>query len=172
MTRHEPLIFCARLKNLEGKQELYARSEMEKNALIIGFKSEDTTHLRLQLKALDFAKVGSFNKYTDVNRSEIVFGSITHLLVNIDKLRHYGTSIGYLSDLRRWRQNVIIILFSEFLKCDDLGHDRKRICDASVRLPFSPERFKNALLAAESNNAAITDHPRNPIARMVRNSPL
>lgn len=78
--------------------------------------------------------------------------SITHLLVDVDRLGGIMTLLEPLLALREARPDLVVILVSHDFLLDDYGTERLFLCDASLRAPLSFAALEVALSEAAWDN--------------------
>jgi len=121
--------------------------------LLIGFAQGDLQDLRQSLRALGVPTVASapgMNQLSDVTR---LTPSFTYMLVNFDTFDDPATGVDALITFRAQQSDAVIVVCSAHVGGDDTGHERRAICDATLRLPASNPRVANVLVAASRNHA-------------------
>ena len=82
-----------------------------------------------------------------VNRAQ--FEQSTHAIVNLDAFEAVEDAVDWLLNFRLTVPECIVVAVSSFVSGDDLGSERRAICDATLRWPISKHRFDAGLRAAE-----------------------
>lgn len=75
-------------------------------------------------------------------------------IVNFDLFEDIGEGVDALMAFRVACPNVTVVLVSKKVRADDPGAERRMICDATLRSPFTPARFSAAVSAAIENSTA------------------
>lgn len=81
--------------------------------------------------------------------------AFSHVLVNLDGYSDIIHAVDDLINFRREAPRVVVICFTKSVRNDDLGPERRQICDATLRVPFDVPRLKDAFAAASKNSEAI-----------------
>lgn len=130
---------------------------MQRNALtdarvlFVGFGSSTLRQLRPDVRAMGAqiaASTPAARKLHDVVGLRVRFD---FLVINFDDFEDTETGVDSLLELRERRADMAILLVSGAVSGDDLGNERRAICDATLRAPVTRPRLKSGLLAAALN---------------------
>ncbi|MCW1949820.1 MAG: hypothetical protein KIH44_000420 [Octadecabacter sp.] len=77
------------------------------------------------------------------------------LIINVDGFDCIEDAVEALMRFRQSRPEVVVIITSGDFLLDDLGTERRTICDASLRVPLTPRRIQIGLRAATHNNSSL-----------------
>jgi hypothetical protein len=81
-------------------------------------------------------------------------------VVNHDAFEDTETAVDAYLSFRQQFPDKVVILVSNNVTGDDLGLERSAICDATLRLPLSPERFRSGIRAAVMNRGTMLSQPQ------------
>lgn len=74
------------------------------------------------------------------------------MIINLDAFSDIDVAIDLLLSFRKQRPDVIVLIASTDVIKDDLGSERIRICDVTLRMPISSQRLLGGLEAAKVNH--------------------
>lgn len=120
--------------------------------LLVGFAARDAESLR---EKFSIAGVASCNSVACLNDVDLSSGTITHVMVNADAFEDFGEAVDALLSYRKRDTNSAVILASSRIAADDLGSERRPICDVSLRFPLSLNRLVDGTLMASANNREL-----------------
>lgn len=115
--------------------------------LLLGFDGSELSVMRNLMRA---AGVASCRYCSDVLRlgDSAMTGAFTHLVVNLDGFGTNQEAVTRLLDFRLKQKSTVVLLVSGDVGADDLGSDRKWLCDATLKMPLSMTRLREGLFAA------------------------
>jgi hypothetical protein len=123
--------------------------------LVLGFDTVERTWLRNSLRFIGVSATASaFN----VGQLASVAGmglSFTHVILNLDGYECLDDAVDALLNFRRLAPFIVVVAVSSRLSGDDLGQERRAICDATLRLPLSERRLRRGLLEGRANNCDL-----------------
>jgi len=117
----------------------------------VGFEAEFALQLSEMLERMGLGLLRAaldVDQLTELARLEQL---LSYLFVNVDSFADVENAVNELLVFRKLRPEVIVIIISRNFLVDDLGSDRKCICDVSLRAPVSFARFKRGVLTALEN---------------------
>ena len=74
------------------------------------------------------------------------------IVVNLDRFADTEMGVDRLMRFRRASPGTFIVMATAGVASDDFGHHRRAICDSTLRLPLTPSRLNEALMAALENH--------------------
>lgn len=119
------------------------------DVLLVGFDANDAGSLQKMLSA---AGVATCNSVARLKVSQSERCAVTHLIVNADAFEDVNDLVKTLASFRKRNGEHAVMLTSSKLVSNDLGAERRAICDVSLRFPLSHNRLVNGILAATANN--------------------
>lgn len=130
-----------------------------KSALVLGFDTCALPALRLDLRELGVTPVISCQNVMQLEDiSEMRFRA-DFLILNFDMFVDVEDGVIALMEFRARHRNVAVVIISRSVAGDDIGTERKAICDATLRAPLSFDRLRNGLLSALDNMVGYVSHP-------------
>lgn len=145
--------------NLLNKRLLSILTQEEKllqlstlHVLLVGFNVSDARSFSQTLSAVHVASCNSVARLEDVRATRHNF---THLIVNADAFGDANDVVDALLSFRKRNSNYVVILTSSKIIADDLGVERRPICDATLKLPISLSRLVDGIMAASANNREL-----------------
>jgi len=114
----------------------------------VGFEVEFAFQLSEMLERMGLGQLRAaldVDQLMELARSEQL---LRYLFVNVDAFADVEDAVTGLLLFRKLRPEVIVIITSRNFLVDDLGSDRKCICDVSLRAPVNFARFKKGVLTA------------------------
>lgn len=121
--------------------------------LMVGFAQCDQLDLEQSLSALGVPIVTSVSCLRPLDEVTRLTSSFTYMLVNFDAFDNPEAGIDALIAFRAHAPESVVVVCSAQVGGDDLGRERRAICDATLRLPVSNSRLANVLLAASRIHA-------------------
>lgn len=129
-----------------------------KSALVLGFDTCALPALRLDLRELGVTPVISCQNVMQLEDiSEMRFRA-DFLILNFDMFVDVEDGVIALMEFRARHRNVAVVIISRSVAGDDIGTERKAICDATLRAPLSFDRLRNGLLSALDNMVGYEKH--------------
>jgi len=119
--------------------------------LLMGFSCNEQAFLRQELRGLGAQIVASCPKADqlgDVARLRFEFDC---LVINMDAFPSVDDGVDALMDFRVTRPQTAVVLVSHAVLADDLGAERRAICDVTLRAPVSADRLRTGILTARAN---------------------
>lgn len=143
-----------------SEDRLWDRSEKNADAqallngpvTAVGFAPAETRQLQRLFKPLGLGAFAATPGVSELGGLACASVPLTYLLVNLDGFSDVDDAVGELLQFRQTRRDVVVVLVSGNLLRDDLGNERRPICDASLRTPLNLTQLKAGLLAATRNN--------------------
>jgi len=136
--------------------QLSEREAFQKGAAcVVGFDEGDAVRFRALLRQVGLGPCASCAQVDLLQDLASPGHMFPYLVVNIDAFEDCGAAVTALLSFRSFRAESIVILVSAEVAVDDLGAERRMICDATLRAPVTPLRLKHAVSAAFENNAAM-----------------
>jgi hypothetical protein len=128
--------------------------------LLVGFEAQVRGQLLDSFGLID-AKVSASACETRALRAQTEFWDrFDCAVINHDSFEDTETAVdAYLAFRQRFPCKVVILV-SASVSGDDLGMERAAICDATLRLPVSPERLQLGVRAALTNRRTALTHRR------------
>ena len=123
--------------------------------MALGFAPAETRQLQRLFKPLGLGAFAATPRVSELGGLACASVAMSYLLVNLDGFSDVDDAVGELLQFRQTRRDVVVVLVSSDLMRDDLGNDRKPICDASLRAPLNLTQLKAGLLAATRNNSEM-----------------
>lgn len=155
---------AATLRDVEREPEYSARAENRHVARLGG----DLTTKRIGLVAkLDDDLLVAMAGRQEAGHEVFVSDNMVNGLHDVLNSRHvwdviffkyedFGTITSLFNFMRLFRLRCpslpLVLVSTDFLR-DDFGPERLALCDASLKLPTSPDRLEAAIEAAHANNA-------------------
>jgi hypothetical protein len=124
------------------------RRSSDRAICALGFSARDLSDLRA-LVGEDALLPPSVKSVSELIANGAPFGQATHAIVNLDAFDAVEDAVDWLLRFRQTKPDCIVLAVSSFVLGDDLGSDRRAICDATLRWPISKSRFDAGLRAAE-----------------------
>jgi len=121
----------------------------------IGFEEGDTQRMRTWLRQVGLGPCASCVQVDQLQDLASPGHAFRYLVVNVDAFEDCDSAVNSLLVFRRHRPDTIVILVSAAVAIDDLGSERRMICDATLRAPLTLSRLKRGVSAAYENNAAM-----------------
>lgn len=127
--------------------------EMQKGATcVVGFAKADTVMLHSMLRQIGLGPCASCLQVETLDDLASVKNVFNYLLVNIDAFEDSDVAVAALMDFRDNRDEIVVILVSTKVASDDLGPERRMICDATLRAPITLSRLRRGVASAFENN--------------------
>lgn len=120
-------------------------------ALVMGFDVEELPLLRTTLRDLGASPVvscGSVKQLGDISGMKF---NANLLLLNLDRFDDVEDGVDAMLSFRSRHPETIVVLASHRVAGDDLGAERRMICDATLRRPLTASRLRDGLLGAVAN---------------------
>lgn len=137
----------------KGEQDLSSPDGSPIRAICaVGFSARDLADLRTVVGSVGILPL-SVKPIAQMNACADCFDESTHVIVNLDAFEAVEDAIECLLNFRSVKPACIVIAVSVYVLGDDLGSDRRAICDATLRWPISMSRFDSGLRAAEEASA-------------------
>lgn len=130
----------------------------EMRILLMGFTCDDQASFRRDLRGLGAAVVASCpsaEQLSDVARMRLEFDCV---VLNFDSFGSVEDGIDTLMEFRMQRPAATVVMVTRGVLGDDLGAERRAICDATLRAPVTSDRLRAALLGASDNHAHSLPH--------------
>ena len=124
-------------------------------ACVIGFEESDTQRMRTWLRQVGLGPCASCVQVDQLEDLASPDHAFPYLVVNVDAFEDCGSAVNSMLVFRRHRPDTIVILVSAAVAIDDLGSERRTICDATLRAPVTLARLKRGVSAAYENNVAM-----------------
>jgi hypothetical protein len=119
------------------------------HVLLVGFNANEVRSLTQKLSVVGVASCTSIALLKDAQSTRRTF---THLIVNADAWDSIDEAVCALFCYRQCEDDRVVILTSGKILADDLGRERKAICDVSLRFPVSLNRLVEGIMIASANN--------------------
>jgi hypothetical protein len=136
-----------------SEQQMTENTLTGKRALMVGFDVDALSALRRDLRALGIAPVVSCPSARQLADVATMRMNIDFLLMNFDVFEDVEDGVDALMAFRLQRPEASVVLVSRAVAGDDLGGERRVICDATLRAPVSADRLRAGLLGAIDNMA-------------------
>ncbi len=120
--------------------------------ILVGFGNAERSKVMDTLAALDVRKSASIRDVCGLIGADEVYREFDLVLVNLDAFEDIPTGVDELMCFRKRHAAASVVLLSK-LSSDDLGPERRAICDATLRMPLNTSRFADGLQAALTNHA-------------------
>lgn len=120
--------------------------------LVMGFDREDASDLTRMLRKAGVKVCATCRDIAQLSDLSAMIGTFTHVVVRLEAFAATDDAVSALLQFRARQKDMVVILISNAVEQDDLLHDRKWICDATLRAPVSFNRLCDGLLAAWVNN--------------------
>lgn len=124
-------------------------------ACAVGFENGDTQRICAMLRQAGLGPCAFCVQVDQLKDLASLSHAFPYLIVNVDAFEDCDAAVKSMLVFRRHRPDVIVILVSAAVAFDDLGTERRMICDATLRAPVTLSRLKRGLSAAYENNAAM-----------------
>lgn len=121
--------------------------------LLVGFSPEHLYDTRQRLRSIGVAATASASDVQQLHDVSCMDSGFTHVLVNFDAFDDVEAAVETLMTFRPRAPDLIIVACSEVVSGDDVGSERARICDATLKLPVSTPRLIDGLVKAFLNHA-------------------
>lgn len=121
--------------------------------LLVGFEPLSLQRLREAARSLKVGLAASSPNVRHLPDVADMDGAFNVLIVNADAFADTEEAVDALIAFRRHVQAMSVIIVSSNVNRDDLGTERKAICDATLQYPVSADRLRQALIAARDNSA-------------------
>jgi hypothetical protein len=131
-------------------------------ACVIGFAENDTVLMRDLLRQVGLGPCASCVPVDQLLDIALLDNGFRYLVVNIDAFEDCDAAVTTLLEFRQLRGDVVVVLVSSAVAMDDLGSERRLICDATLRAPVTLGRLQRGITAAFENNTAMS---RDVVAR-------
>lgn len=122
-------------------------------ACVVGFAEAETVIMRDMLRQIGLGPCVSSFQTDALQDLASLKNAFSYLVVNADAFEDTETAVTALMDFRYRRDDVVIILASTNVAFDDLGAERRMICDATLRAPVTLSRLRRGVAAAFENNS-------------------
>jgi hypothetical protein len=141
--------------------EFGARHQMRNlshlKVILVGFGAGERGKIVNALAALDVSKTASIKEIAGLTGADEVIREFDLVLVNLDAFEDTWTGVEELMCFRKQHPAVSVILLSGNTPHDDLGAERRAICDSTLRLPLNTSRFADGVQAALLNHSRSMD---------------
>lgn len=150
----------AELQALEARlwDEFTARTDSANisigRVLLIGFDGHDLVVIRHMARAAGVAACATCRNVAQLEDVTKMAGAFSHMIINFDAFETTLVAINAIMAFRERQPDVAVLLVSAAVAADDLGTERKRLCDVTLRVPLSLNRLRDGLSAATLNNKA------------------
>jgi DNA-binding NtrC family response regulator len=133
------------------KQE--AASLPDRRVLLVGFGTQQRATMRDLLQGFGIRLTGSVANVQHLLSIAELGASFDCVIVNFDAFADPVDGVEALLEFRARSDGFSVVVCSTEVKGDDLSSERKAICDATLRLPATGDRLREALVAACGNTA-------------------
>jgi len=130
-----------------------ARTLQGSRALVMGFEVEELASIRRALRGFGIAPVASCPSATQIADVAKMHLDFDFLLIDFDAFPSVEDGVDALLEFRKRNRHAVVVLVSANVAADDLGTERRAICDATLRAPVTDERMRRGLLDALVNKA-------------------
>lgn len=130
-------------------------AERKGAACVLGFAEDATNTMRTLLRQVGLGPCASCMHVDQLQDIASFVEPFRYLVINIDAFEDIDAAVTALLAFRRLRADVVVILVSAAVLNDDLGDERRMICDATLRAPVSLARLHRAVPAAFENNTTM-----------------
>lgn len=124
-------------------------------ACVVGFAEDDTGTICGMLRQLGLGPCASFVQVDQLPDSAALHTGFHYLVVNIDAFEDCDAAVTAMLEFRHLRGDIVVILVSSAVVMDDLGAERRLVCDATLRAPVTLGRLQRGVTAAFENNTAM-----------------
>lgn len=121
--------------------------------LLLGFDGVLLSETRKMVRAAGVASCATCHNVVQLQGVADMQDAFSHLIINFDSFETSNEAVGALLEFRLRQKEFSIVLVSACVSDDDLGLERKSICDATLRAPLSQKRMRDGLIAASLNHS-------------------
>jgi CheY-like chemotaxis protein len=129
-------------------------SYSDMRVLVLGFETDARVWLRNSLRLIGVRATATASNLAQLAMVADMKLSFTHVIVNLDGYEFMEDAVDALFDFRQRSKDVVVIAISAMVASDDLGLERRAICDATLRLPLTERRLRRGLVEGRANNLA------------------
>jgi hypothetical protein len=114
-------------------------------AILVGFEGKVCDDLLAQLREIGVGQTASISSVEGLRSYNNLWKSFEVVLVNHDDFKDARDAVDTLIEFRKRVPGKRIILISSLVSRDDVGPERRPICDVTLRAPGTIERLSNNL---------------------------
>ena len=122
-------------------------------AVIVGFQEQVLSQVVSYLAEMRIRISVSMCNFVELHAAMEHLSGFDLIIMNLDSFDDIEDAIEALVMFKKTYSSFTIVAISEHVKADDFGTSRRPMCDATLRSPFGPHRFKDAVEAALENHA-------------------
>jgi|GEM_PF-6576568 len=122
-------------------------------AIIVGFEEPVLSQVVSYLAEMRIRISVSMCNFVELHGAMPHLSEFDLMVMNLDSFDDTEDAIEALVMFKKAYSRFTVVAISEHVKADDFGTSRRPMCDSTLKSPFGPHRFKDAVEAALENHA-------------------